>query len=346
LLGLEPIQHNLAEMVRIAGSPDRLRPHVKTHKLGWLVRRQMNLGITRFKCATIAEAEMCAQAGAADVLVAFQPVGPALSRLVALHKKYPATKFSTVVDDVCVLGAIANTGIAFEVLLDLDIGQHRTGIPPGPAAFELYRELAASRPLVPGGLHAYDGHVSETDPAVRAASCDEAFAPVMALRDQLLAAGLPVPRIVAGGTPTFPFHAARENVECSPGTTALWDASYATKLPDLHFSNAALVLTRVVSKPGGNRVCLDLGHKAVSAEMPHPRVVFPDLPDAQFLTHSEEHLVLETAAASRLNVGDEILGVPWHVCPTVALHADAVLVEAGKVAGSCPIDARARKLTV
>jgi D-serine deaminase-like pyridoxal phosphate-dependent protein len=166
------------------------------------------------------------------------------------------------------------------------------------------------------------------------------------LRDQLLAAGLPVPRIVAGGTPTFPFHAARKNVECSPGTITLWDASYATKLPDLNFANAALVLTRVVSKPGGDRVCLDLGHKAVSAEMPHPRVVFPDLPDAQFLTHSEEHLVLETAAASRLKLGDEILGVPWHVCPTVALHAEAVLIEAGKVVGSCPIDARARKLTV
>jgi D-serine deaminase-like pyridoxal phosphate-dependent protein len=195
-------------------------------------------------------------------------------------------------------------------------------------------------------LHAYDGHVSQYDPALRGAACAEAFAPVLALRDQLLAAGLPVPRVVAGGTPTFPMHASRQDVECSPGTTVLWDASYATKFPDLDFRNAAVLLTRVVSKPGGNRLCLDLGHKAVASEMPHPRVVFPDLPDAQFITHSEEHLVLESPGASRLGVGAEVLGVPWHVCPTLALHMEAVLIEQHRVTGSHRIDARARKLTV
>ncbi len=141
-------------------------------------------------------------------------------------------------------------------------------------------------------------------------------------------------------------HAARRDVQCSPGTVALWDASYAGKLPDLDFSPAAVLLTRVVSKPGGNRLCLDLGHKAVASEMPHPRVVFPDLPDAQFVTHSEEHLVLESEAGRRLAVGDALLGVPWHVCPTVALHAEGVLIEGGKVKGQSRIDARVRKITV
>jgi D-serine deaminase-like pyridoxal phosphate-dependent protein len=346
LLGLEPIQRNLARMLELVGGPARLRPHVKTHKLGWLVQRQMALGITRFKCATIAEAEMCAQAGAPDVLFAFQPVGPNLGRLLALQEKYPQTKFSTIVDDASVLQAMAAAGARLEVLVDLDVGQHRTGIPPGPAALALYRKLAAAPGLVAGGLHAYDGHLSQTDPAVRAAECAEAFAPVWALRNRLLAAGLPVPRVVAGGTPTFPMHAARQDVECSPGTTVLWDASYATKLPDLDFQNAAVLLTRIVSKPGGNLICLDLGHKAVASEMPHPRVVFPDLLGAQFITHSEEHLVLESAGAARFAVGDELLGVPWHICPTLALHGEAILIEQRKVAGSCRIEARARKLTV
>jgi D-threonine aldolase len=346
LLGLEPIQRNLAAMVKIAGDPARLRPHVKTHKLGWLVQRQMSLGITRYKCATIAEAEMCAQAGAPDILIAFQLVGPNLRRLLELQQKYPKTKFSTIVDDASVLEAMARHGARLEVLVDLDLGQHRTGVEPGPAALALYRKLAAKPGLIPGGLHAYDGHLNQSDPAVRAAACEEAFAPVQMLRGQLLAAGLPVPRVVAGGTPTCPRHAARPDVECSPGTTVLWDASYATKFPDLDFSNAAVLLTRVVSKPGGNRLCLDLGHKAVASEMPHPRVVFPELPDAQFITHSEEHLVLESAGAPRLEVGSELLGVPWHICPTLALHTEAVLIEHRKATGSCRIDARARKLTV
>jgi len=75
-------------------------------------------------------------------------------------------------------------------------------------------------------------------------------------------------------------------------------------------------------------------------------VVFPDLPDAQFVTHSEEHLVLESPATSRMAVGDVLLGVPWHVCPTVALHTEAVMIEGGRVKGQCRIDARSRKITV
>lgn len=350
LLGLEPIERNLRKMLAIAGSPARLCPHVKTHKLGWVVERQMALGIRSFKCATIAEAEMCAQAGAPDVLIAYQLVGPNIARLLALREKFPRSKFSTVVDDPGALRALsdatARAGARVEVLVDLDVGQHRTGIAPGPAAVALYRELAAAPSLAAGGLHVYDGHLSQSDPKARAAACAEAFAPVAAMRKELLALGLPAPRVVAGGTPTFPMHAARGDVQCSPGTCALWDASYAEKLPDLEFSPAAVLLTRIVSKPGGNRLCLDLGHKAVASEMPHPRVVFPDLPDARFGAHSEEHLVVESAAAQRFAVGSALLGVPWHVCPTVALHAEAVLIEGGRVAGRSRIEARERKITV
>ena len=239
LLGVEAIRENLRRMVVIAGDPARLRPHVKTHKLRWLVEEQLALGITKYKCATIAEAEMCAQAGAPDVLLALQPVGPNVQRLFALQRTFPRMNFSTIVDDAGALRALERAANAaastIEVLLDLDVGQHRTGVSPGPNAVALYRQLAQSRSLRAGGLHAYDGHLHQTDLAVRAAACDEAFVPVRALRDELLRLGLPVPRIVAGGTPTFPRHAARGDVECSPGTCVLWDAGYASKLPDLNF---------------------------------------------------------------------------------------------------------------
>src|SRR5476649_2830317 len=89
LLFRERIEHNLHRMIEIAGDPARLRPHVKTHKLGPLVARQLALGIHKFKAATIAESEMCAQAGAPDVLLAMPPVGPNIGRLCALAKKYP-----------------------------------------------------------------------------------------------------------------------------------------------------------------------------------------------------------------------------------------------------------------
>jgi D-serine deaminase-like pyridoxal phosphate-dependent protein len=346
LLGLEPIDHNLRQMLAIAGGPGRLRPHVKTHKLPQLVRRQLALGIVRYKCATIAEAEMCARAGAPDVMIAFQLVGPNVGRLLTLQEMFPATKFSTLADDLGALRALsaaaAQKGTRIEVLLDLDVGQHRTGIQPGPAAVAAYRALAGDPSLIAGGLHAYDGHLHHND----AAACNEAFAPALALRDELLRLNLPVPRVVAGGTPAFPIHAARSDVECSPGTVVLWDASSAVALPQMDFQPAAVVLTRVVSRPGADCLCLDLGHKAVASEMAHPRVLFPALPDAEALTHSEEHLVIKTARASEFAVGDLLLGVPWHICPTLALHAEVVIIDNERVADAWTIEARARRLSV
>ena len=244
--------------------------------------------------------------------------------------------------------AFSEAGMALAVMLDLDIGQHRCGIEPTPAAFELYRRVATMPGLSMEGLHAYDGHIHDSDLAERTKNCDAAFKPVETLRQLLIDAGSPAPRVVAGGTPTFPIHAQRPDVECSPGTCVFWDAGYRAKLPDLdkEFSVAAMVLTRVVSKPGGDRLCLDLGHKAVASEMPHPRVVFPELPDAKPITHSEEHLVVETADAGKFAVGDCLYGIPWHICPTVALHASAVVVRNRRAVERWNVAARQRRLTI
>jgi D-serine deaminase-like pyridoxal phosphate-dependent protein len=152
--------------------------------------------------------------------------------------------------------------------------------------------------------------------------------------------------VVAGGTPTFPIHARNPDVECSPGTYVLWDFGYADLMPDLPFELAALLLTRVVSKPGGNRLCLDLGHKAVAAENPQPRVRFLNLPYARPVMHSEEHLVIETEFAERFKVGDCLYAVPKHICPTVALHDEAVVVDQGQAVDRWVISARGRRLEV
>ncbi len=293
---------------------------------------------------------MVASCGAADVLFAYQPVGPNVERFLELTARFPLVKFSCVADNAESIAALsdaaARSSTKIEVLLDLDIGQHRTGIAPGAQALELYRLIASLPALTPGGLHAYDGHIHDTDVATRTAACNVAFAPVDALRRNLEAEGLPVPRVVAGGTPTFPIHARRANVECSPGTCVLWDAGYAKTMPDLDFLPAAVLLTRVVSKPTPDRLCLDLGHKAVASEMPQPRVVFLNLPDATPVAHNEEHLVVETPHGADFVVGACIYGLPWHICPTVALHAEAVVVENGRASERWKIEARARRLTI
>jgi D-threonine aldolase len=363
LIYSERVEENVRRMIAILREVGRLRPHIKTHKMAELIRLQVGHGIRKFKCATIAEAEMAARHGANDVLFAYQPVGPTITRLLNLACAFPKVRFSCLADNAASLqrlskavashetdsiASILNPRAAeplprLEVLIDLDVGQHRTGIAP-EAAFDLYRTLVETPHLIPGGLHAYDGHLHQSDVEERTAACEAALAPVGALRQKLEREGFPVPRVVAGGTPTFPMHAAREDVECSPGTCVFWDAGYARNLPDLKFLPAAVLLTRVVSKPTPNRLCLDLGHKAVASEMPHPRAVFLDLEDAKPVVHSEEHLVVETPHAARYAVGDHFYALPWHVCPTVALHSEAVVIVDGRAENRWKVVARDRTL--
>jgi len=344
------VDENIRRMIRMAGGVERLRPHMKTNKLPQVIRMQMDQGITKFKCATIAEAEMVAACLAPDVLLAYQPVGPNVKRFIELVQTFPKTRFSALADDDGTIrtlsSAAVRAGLTLDLFLDLDCGMHRSGVTPGPCAVELYRSIASLPGLHAAGLHAYDGHIHDTDLAARTSACEEAFAAVHAMREELVNAGWPVPALVVGGSPTFPIHARRPDVECSPGTTVFWDFGYSTTLPDLDFLPAVLLLTRVISKPGTNLLCLDLGHKAVASEGPPPRVQLLGLPNTRAVGHSEEHLVLETNRAGEFPVGSCFYGMPWHICPTVALHNEAVVVRSGRADERWQVVGRARTITI
>ncbi|MGE5198544.1 MAG: D-TA family PLP-dependent enzyme [Rhodospirillaceae bacterium] len=346
----ERIEENIRRMIRIAGSPGRLRPHVKTHKTAEIVRLQLKHGIGKFKCSTIAEAEMTAAAGATDVLLAMQPVGPAIGRFFALQRAFPATAFSAIVDCEEVIRAMgeaaAASGARATLWLDVNSGMDRTGIVPGAEAVRLYRRIHETKGLTAGGLHVYDGHIHESDPAARATICDDGFAPVQAMLGDIQASGVPVPAVVAGGSPTFPIHAKRPGVELSPGTPLLWDAGYSAAHADLDFLVAAVLVGRVVSKPAPGKVCLDLGTKAVASEMPQPRVSLLGIQDFRIAGHNEEHLVIEPPDAGAFQPGDVVYGIPVHICPTVARYESASVVEGGRCTGTWQIAARGRRISI
>ncbi|MEP7377273.1 MAG: D-TA family PLP-dependent enzyme [Chitinophagaceae bacterium] len=345
------VKKNIELLKSMIDDVNRLRPHVKTHKTKEAVLLQMAAGINKFKCATIAEAEMLAGCGASDVLLAYQPVGPKINRLIALIKKYPATKFSCLVDDIDTAKSISNraseAGIVISVFIDLNIGMNRTGIVPGPGALDLYKLCSSLTGIVPVGVHAYDGHIHDKDFGIRQKKSDEAFAKVEWLKIEIVNQGLPEPIIVAGGSPTFPIHAKRKKIECSPGTFIYWDAGYQQGLAEQSFLAAALVISRVISHPGENLLCLDLGHKSVAAEKElNNRVLFINAPELKFVGQSEEHLVVETDKQHDYKVGDVLYGLPFHICPTCALYERAFIVEDGKVAGEWEVIARDRKINL
>ena len=344
----ERVEANVDLMLdMVAGDASRLRPHVKTHKMTEVVRLQVAKGITRFKCATIAEAEMTAESGGRDILLAHQPVGPNLARFLQLQDRFPEVVFSATIDSPEVVAEFEKTGQSARLFVDVDCGMHRTGIEPGEGALALCQRIAFSDNLDFAGLHAYDGHLHQPDLSERTeahAAAIESWADLLkSLQDQNLGPFT----IVAGGSPTFGLFAPMENWQCSPGTTLFWDAGYGHAFPDLEFECAAMLLTRVISKPAG-RLCLDLGHKAVAAEKPiGNRAWFPDLPEAKPFLHSEEHFVLDAPNAGDFAIGDAFLAVPWHVCPTVALHAHAHLVREGRVtAETWQVMARQRSLSI
>lgn len=292
---------------------------------------------------------MLAIEGASDVLLAYQPIGPKAGRLVELIRNYPRTRFSCLIDNEDAARAMAATfavaGFTVPVWLDINVGMDRTGIAPGPEAVRLWDVAKESKGITPVGLHAYDGHIRDSDPAARTAKCVEAFTGVYALLEKLGPAGT-VP-LIAGGSPTFPMHARNSREICSPGTFVYWDKGYADQFPDQPFQPAALVVSRVISLRGETRICIDLGHKSIAPENEiAKRVSFLNVEGLRPVGQSEEHLVLEAGSGHGIKIGDVFYGIPYHVCPTVALYDRAYTIENGRVVGEWRNIGRDRKLTV
>ncbi len=347
------VEENLRRMIAIAGNASRLRPHCKTHKMPELARLELGLGITRHKAATFAEAEMLALAGIRDVVLAYNLVGPNIPRAVRFRQKFPDVRIAVTADHekpIQQLGeAMSRAGQSIHVLLDIDTGQHRTGVEAGPRAKALYETLARTPGLIADGFHVYDGHQHQKERKDRAAAVDAEFSKVVSLRDDLVRAGFEVPRMVCGGTASFPIYAEKTDptIELSPGTCVLNDFGYGNAFPDLVFSPAALLLTRVISRPTPDRVTCDLGYKAVASDPPAgQRLQFPDLPDAEAVLQNEEHLVLKTAQAEKFSPGDVLFAIPRHVCPTSALHKQVFVVSDGQLVGRWDVTGRDRWITI
>ena len=339
------IKSNIALAIKIAGTSDRLRPHVKTNKMTEVCRMMLEMGITKFKCATIAEAEMLAIAGAPDVLLAYQPVGPKVERLIELMKAYPDTVFSCLADDDEIVSNISalcqRENLTMDIFVDINVGMNRTGVVPYKSTSVIYRIMKCSNIRIKG-LHGYDGHIHDASLAKRQADSDAAFDLIGKVYYNVKTLFSYPLALVMGGTPTFPMHARRQNCECSPGTFVFWDWGYKHLFEDMPFQYAALLVTRVISVIDSNHICTDLGHKSVAAENPLPRIHFINASGLKPVSQSEEHLVLETSGARSFKTGDVLYGVPVHICPTVALYERAFVVKNNEYTEQWDIIARNR----
>jgi D-serine deaminase-like pyridoxal phosphate-dependent protein len=345
------VKYNIDLVKTFIDDVARLRPHVKTHKSPDVTKLMLQAGITKFKCATIAEAEMLGICKAPDVLLAYQPAGPKLDRFIQLIKTYPDTLYSCLFDNLDTAIRIAEKALMndmqISVFLDLNVGMNRTGTVPDKDALELYTTCLPINGIKLMGLHAYDGHIHDADIVVREKRLNEAMKPVYNLSKAIMVKGYNEPVIIAGGSPTFPLLAGVKRIECSPGTFAYWDRGYQLAFEEQEFQTAALIIARVISLPDDTKICIDVGHKSVSAENElAKRIYFLNAPELVFTSQSEEHLVADAGKNHHYKVGDVLYGLPYHICPTIALYESVITIEYKQVTGEWKNIARDRKITI
>jgi len=345
----ERISANIELAKAITGDVGILRPHVKTNKIKEVCLLMIQAGISKFKCATIAEAEMLALSGSPNILLAYQPVGIKISRLVKLVNAYPESRFSCIVDDAEIASNINDLcqkeNVTLDVYIDLNVGMNRTGIHPHKAA-TLAKAIQSLKNIRLVGLHGYDGHIHAQDVVQRQTEADIAFAAIESVYGEIQPMFSYPLQMVVGGTPSFPIHARRTNCECSPGTFVFWDWGYKHNFSDMPFEYAALLICRIISIIDRQHVCVDLGHKSVAAESPLPRVYFLNVPEAKPVAQSEEHLVLEVPDSRVFSIGQVFYGTPKHICPTVALYEKAFVVENGKMSDNWNVIGRNRYINI
>ncbi|HEY5371208.1 MAG TPA: D-TA family PLP-dependent enzyme [Hanamia sp.] len=352
LIYKDRVASNIKTMIKIAGDAKRLMPHVKTNKMAEIVKMQLEAGIFQFKCATIAEAEMLADAGVKSVLVAYQLNFSKAKRFLSLIEKYSQIEFASLVDNIdsakILNDLFAKEKMTANVFIDVDAGMHRTGIEPGEKLFNLFLELQKLPNIHFQGLHIYDGHIRDEDFQLRRQKVKEAFEKVNAVKQKILGnSNLQDVKIIAGGTPTFTVHALNKEEYCSPGTCLLWDYGYDALLQEQPFEFAAVLLTRIISKPAPGLITTDLGHKSVAAENPiSKRIFFLNLEGYEVKSQSEEHLIVEVKDWNHIHVGDVLYGIPYHICLTVALYDEANIIENGNLVDKWNAIARKKKITI
>jgi D-serine deaminase-like pyridoxal phosphate-dependent protein len=347
----ERLDSNLKKMLEMADNDaSKLMPHVKTNKMPKVIRKMISLGITNFKASTIAEAEMAAREGASSVLIAHQLVGPKIQRFANLCIQFPKTEFTTIVDNNLTLKNLHTEAqkkdISISFYIDINNGMNRTGIEIGPDLHILINQVKEFKNLYFKGLHVYDGHLRNSNFTDRKDLIEKGFISVNSQFEKLKLNNSEL-KLISGGTPSFTTHLRNESRICSPGTCVLWDWGYSEILVEQEFKFAALLISRVISKPTMGIITIDLGHKAVAAENSiDKRVRFLNISNYKLLSQSEEHGVIQIENWENIQVGDVIYGIPYHICPTINLYDTVSVIRDGKKIADWSITARQRKITI
>jgi D-serine deaminase-like pyridoxal phosphate-dependent protein len=350
VIDLDRVEANVQEMAeraRVAGV--RLRPHTKTHKMPEIARLQVAAGARGITCAKLGEAEVMADAGFDDILVAYPLVGATkLERLGRLRER---ARVIVSLDSLEAAGGVGAVGVAsgdpVEVYVEVDTGQHRLGRPPGAPTAELVARVAE----VPGvrvlGLMTHAGHAYHAPVASHEALIDDEIAALEATLRCCAELGIALGEVSLGSTPTVRREMQRGSAtEARPGTYVFNDTTMIDLGAATAETCAAHVLATVVSRPREDRIVLDAGSKCFSSDGDdRPRWLrVPGRDDITFEFINEEHAVavVDLDRGRPPAIGDKLLVIPAHVCPVVNLFDSVTVVRGEAVEGELVVAGRGR----
>ena len=350
VVDLDAMERNIARMADFARKHQVLwRPHAKLHKsaeIALQLQREDEVGACVQKTA---EAEALAAGGVLDITITNQVIAhPKLLRVarLAAHLQTQGGRLALAVDSAEGIQRLAEAmaqaapQARIDVLVEIDVGQGRCGVPPGAPALALAQAVARLTQLRFAGLHAYHGRAQHLRSAAeRREAIAAAVQAARHTRDLITATGLPVPLVTGSGTGTL-VHEAASGVygELQAGSFLFMDTDYARNEREPAqpvFEQSLFVKTQVISACGSHAVC-DAGHKSHAIDSGLPTVaLLPPERALRYANGGDEHgLIYADGPKARLPaLGRMLWLVPGHCDPTVNLHDYLIGVRGGLTAG-------------
>ena len=344
LVDLDLLDANIARVVTACREHGvNWRPHIKGNKTPAIVGRAIAAGAIGVTCAKLGEAEVMAEAGIRDILIANQIVGEAkIVRLLGLRGHADPI---VAIDDPKHVVALAAAGFDPErplrIVVEVDLGMNRAGVPPGPAAVVLADAVARHPGLHFVGVMGWESHALLLPDPEKENTVREALARLVATADLCREAGHAVSVVSCGGTGTFPYCVAQPGItEVQAGGIIFGDVHYREHYR-IDMAQALTVLATVTSRPTPRRIILDAGRKAMPPDIAVPAPL--RLPPVEALSFSAEHVTVELVDPSeRPAIGDKVEFIVGYGDMTVFLHDEIVGHRGGAVEAIWPVLARGK----
>jgi len=343
IIDYDKMQKNIEKMVQFTKENNvNLRPHAKTHKSPIIGKLQLDAGSSGICVARVGEAEVFAQQGFDDILIANQVIDiNQIKRLVNLNKD---SLVRTCVDsekNVLDLNEHAlKEGIILEVVIEVDVGLGRNGVKPGDPALEFANFIKNLKGLKIVGLQGYEGHlISVHDDDLRKKQTEECMQLLVETRDLLNKNGFNIEYLTASNSGTYKFSGKYEGItELQPGTYVFNDEHHYRIVPE--FEIAATILGTITNIPGKRLYTIDAGLKAVTNDNGNP--IFKKYPKCRIRVMTEEHSIFRASPNDNFEIGQKIELIPSHICTTVNLYDHFTVIKDDEIFARWDIPARGK----